>query len=50
MAALSNEMPLFGGPAPAPAVTSWAELLVQAVRAGGGTQPVSLGDGTGASR
>jgi endo-1,4-beta-mannosidase len=43
---LSNEMPLYGGPAPAPAVTAWAELLVQAVRAGGGTQPVSLGDGT----
>ena len=42
---LSNEMPLYGGPAPAPAVTAWAELLVQAVRAGGGTQPVSLGDG-----
>jgi endo-1,4-beta-mannosidase len=42
---LSNEMPLYGGPAPEPAVTAWAELLVQAVRAGGGTQPVSLGDG-----
>jgi endo-1,4-beta-mannosidase len=42
---LSNEMPLYGGPAPVPAVTAWAELLVQAVRAGGGTQPVSLGDG-----
>jgi endo-1,4-beta-mannosidase len=42
---LSNEMPLYGGPAPAPVVTAWAELLVQAVRAGGGTQPLSLGDG-----
>jgi endo-1,4-beta-mannosidase len=42
---LSNEMPLYGGPAPAATVTAWAELLVQAVRAGGGTQPVSLGDG-----
>ena len=42
---LSNEMPLYGGPAPEAAVTAWAELLVQAVRAGGGTQPVSLGDG-----
>ena len=42
---LSNEMPLYGGPASEPAVTAWAELLVQAVRAGGGTQPVSLGDG-----
>jgi endo-1,4-beta-mannosidase len=38
-------MPLYGGPAPAETVTAWAELLVQAVRAGGGTQPVSLGDG-----
>jgi endo-1,4-beta-mannosidase len=42
---LSNEMPLYGGPADQGAVTAWAELLVQAVRAGGGTQPVSLGDG-----
>jgi endo-1,4-beta-mannosidase len=42
---LSNEMPIYAGPAPEPAVTAWAELLVQAVRAGGGTQPVSLGDG-----
>jgi endo-1,4-beta-mannosidase len=42
---LSNEMPLYGGPAPEPVVTAWAELLVQAVRAGGGGQPVSLGDG-----
>ncbi|MDF2742805.1 MAG: Mannan endo,4-beta-mannosidase [Actinomycetia bacterium] len=42
---LSNEMPLYGGPAPAEAVTAWAELLVQAVRAGGGAQPLSLGDG-----
>jgi len=42
---LSNEMPLYGGPAPEPVVTAWAELLVQAVRAGGGSQPLSLGDG-----
>ena len=42
---LSNEMPIYGGPAPEPVVTAWAELLVQAVRAGGGGQPVSLGDG-----
>jgi endo-1,4-beta-mannosidase len=42
---LSNEMPLYGGPAPVETVTAWAELLVQAVRAGGGTQPLSLGDG-----
>jgi endo-1,4-beta-mannosidase len=43
---LSNEMPLYGGAAPAATVTAWAELLVQAIRAGGGSQPVSLGDGT----
>jgi endo-1,4-beta-mannosidase len=42
---LSNEMPIYGGPASQAAVTAWAELLVQAVRAGGGSQPVSLGDG-----
>ncbi len=42
---ISNEMPLYGGPADQDTVTSWAELVVQAVRAGGGTQPVSLGDG-----
>lgn len=42
---LTNEMPIYGGPAPTSAVTAWAELLVQAVRAGGGTQPVSVGDG-----
>ena len=43
---LSNEMPLYGGPAPAvDEVTAWARILVQAVRAGGATQPISLGDG-----
>jgi endo-1,4-beta-mannosidase len=43
---ISNEMPLYGAqPAPREAVSSWAALMVQAVRAGGGTQPVSLGDG-----
>jgi beta-glucosidase len=43
---ISNEMPIYGRPDPASAdVLSWAELMVQAVRAGGGTQPVSLGDG-----
>jgi len=42
---ISNEMPIYGAPAPAERVTSWAELMVQAVRAGGGTQPVSIGDG-----
>jgi endo-1,4-beta-mannosidase len=42
---ISNEMPLYGPDAATDVVTSWAELMVQAVRAGGGTQPVSLGDG-----
>jgi endo-1,4-beta-mannosidase len=42
---LSNEMPLYGGPAPADEVTSWARILVQALRAGGARQPVSVGDG-----
>lgn len=52
---ISNEMPIYGGgggPMGEPVskadhadVTAWASLMVQAVRAGGGTQPVSLGDG-----
>ncbi|HET8615078.1 MAG TPA: cellulase family glycosylhydrolase [Actinomycetales bacterium] len=42
---LTNEMPIYGGAAPTSVVTSWAELLVQAVRAGGGAQPVGVGDG-----
>ncbi|HET7388683.1 MAG TPA: cellulase family glycosylhydrolase [Nocardioidaceae bacterium] len=43
---VSNEMPIYGGSATEEAVTSWAELVTAAVRAGGGSQPVSLGDGT----
>lgn len=48
---ISNEMPIYGrpdtrgGPEDREAVTAWAELMVSAVRAGGGTQPVSIGDG-----
>lgn len=47
---ISNEMPIYGRrrgepAAPTDEVTSWATLMVQAVRAGGGTQPVSIGDG-----
>jgi endo-1,4-beta-mannosidase len=42
---ISNEMPIYGHEAPTDVVTSWAELMVQAVRAGGGTQAVSIGDG-----
>jgi endo-1,4-beta-mannosidase len=42
---LSNEMPLYGGPARVEDVTAWARILVQAVRSGGATQPISIGDG-----
>ncbi|WP_267967025.1 cellulase family glycosylhydrolase [Amycolatopsis acidiphila] len=42
---ISNEMPIYGDPSTQDPVTSWATLMVQAVRAGGGTQPVSVGDG-----
>ncbi|MDQ3787881.1 MAG: cellulase family glycosylhydrolase [Actinomycetota bacterium] len=42
---ISNEMPIYGEPAAREHVTPWAQLMVQAVRAGGGTQPVSIGDG-----
>lgn len=42
---LSNEMPLYGGATAPEYGRSWAELLVQAVRAGGARQPVSTGDG-----
>ena len=42
---VSNEMPLYGGPATIPEIEAWARLIVQAVRAGGATQPISLGDG-----
>jgi endo-1,4-beta-mannosidase len=42
---VSNEMPLYGGVASAEETTAWARILVQALRAGGAGQPVSLGDG-----
>jgi endo-1,4-beta-mannosidase len=42
---ISNEMPIYGGAAATEDITSWARIMVQAVRAGGGSQPVSLGDG-----
>jgi endo-1,4-beta-mannosidase len=43
---VSNEMPLYGaeGP-PREAVVSWAQTITDAVRAAGGRQPLSLGDG-----
>ena len=42
---ISNEMPHYGGLAGTDEITAWARIMVQAVRAGGGHQPVSLGDG-----
>jgi endo-1,4-beta-mannosidase len=42
---LTNEMPIYGGSAPAEDVTTWARLLLQALRAAGADQPASVGDG-----
>jgi endo-1,4-beta-mannosidase len=42
---VSNEMPIYGGPTDRQTVTSWAQLVRDAVRAAGGHQPFSLGDG-----
>ncbi len=43
---VSNEMPLYGGAGhDARRSCAWARLVVQAVRAAGATQPISLGDG-----
>lgn len=43
---ITNEMPIYGGSdAPTRTVTSWAQLMVQAVRSAGATEPVSIGDG-----
>ena len=42
---ITNEMPIYGGEASRAEVSAWAELMVNAVRAGGGHQPVSIGDG-----
>jgi endo-1,4-beta-mannosidase len=42
---VSNEMPLYGGPATSDEITAWARIIVQAVRSSGATQPISLGDG-----
>ena len=38
-------MPIYGGLGTIEEVTSWARLIVQAIRSGGVTQPVSIGDG-----
>jgi len=42
---ITNEVPIYGGEASREQVAAWSELMVNAVRAGGGTQPVSVGDG-----
>jgi endo-1,4-beta-mannosidase len=42
---VSNEMPIYGGEAPRETIAAWAQIIIDAVRAAGGTQPVSLGDG-----
>ncbi|MGA5700487.1 glycoside hydrolase 5 family protein [Peterkaempfera bronchialis] len=43
---VSNEMPIYGDATrDRESVSSWAQIVVDAVHAAGGTQPVSLGDG-----
>jgi endo-1,4-beta-mannosidase len=43
---VSNEMPLYGGEhAPHETVAAWAQIIRDAVRAAGGHQPFSVGDG-----
>jgi endo-1,4-beta-mannosidase len=42
---LTNEMPIYGGSAPAEDVTAWTRLLMHALRAAGAEQPASVGDG-----
>jgi endo-1,4-beta-mannosidase len=43
---VSNEMPIYGGAdSPPEVVAAWAQLIRDAVRAAGGHQPFSLGDG-----
>jgi endo-1,4-beta-mannosidase len=43
---VSNEMPIYGGDqAPPQTVAAWAQIIRDAVRAAGGRQPFSLGDG-----
>lgn len=42
---ISNEMPIYGGPTTPEYARAWAQICVDAVRAGGSPLPVSLGDG-----
>jgi endo-1,4-beta-mannosidase len=47
----SNEMPLYGAAdASAEVVAAWAQIIRDAIRAAGGHQPFSLGDGAWATR
>jgi endo-1,4-beta-mannosidase len=41
----SNEMPLYGEDTPAGTVAAWVQIIRDAVRAAGGHQPFSAGDG-----
>ena len=48
---VSNEMPIYGRPdPPREVVASWAQIIRDAVRAAGGHQPFSLGDGAWGTR
>ena len=48
---VSNEMPIYGRPdPPREAVSAWAQIMRDAVRAAGGHQPFSLGDGAWGTR
>jgi endo-1,4-beta-mannosidase len=43
---VTNEMPIYGGDdTPSETVAAWAQIMIDAIRAAGGSQPVSLGDG-----
>jgi len=42
---VSNEMPIYGGWGEPGVVAAWAQIIRDAVRAAGGRQPFSLGDG-----
>lgn len=42
---ISNEIPIYGGEGDRGVIEAWCRIMVSAVRAGGGTQPISIGDG-----
>jgi endo-1,4-beta-mannosidase len=47
---VSNEMPLYAGAGEREAVAAWGQIIRDAVRAAGGHQPFSLGDGAWGTR